>query len=163
MTNDTLKKYFEALAAKHKSILSTSTNPKVFRANIIELINATVDYALDYCIVLETQTKQIKGNIDNGLERSSSAFYVLGRCEYFEGIVSKEVMVDNCESIAKDFISKMYNDSITTETVFPDFEIEKVQINEVSDIYFNGSVGVRVEYYYSSHISLDVNETKWND
>lgn len=161
MTNKEIKTYFCDLAKKHKMVLSTDANPKLFKASILEIIEAQQSYEMDYCIVIESRAQKFQGNIDNGSKFATAAFYVLGNYDQFED-TDKESILDNCETIANDFVSSIYADSIKCPQVFPNFEIERVKMNEVKGVFFPNSLGYRIEYAYTYQQDLNKNEANWN-
>lgn len=155
------KDYFMTCAINHKIIAHGTNNRKSF---VFELFDDLIDRDrnLDYPALIVTETvvrlNDYRASQVSGIVKGS--FAILKSVGKNDSPEDKEAVIDECNEIARDIISKMYKDRKKFE--FNDLNINAFNISVMDQV--NGDcLAVLVDYEFEKPIDLKFEINNWNN
>jgi hypothetical protein len=152
--------YFEVLSRQHVLLKHTEKLPRFFRMK--RDVTTKLEKAGDVICVLETPDWNYFDNqADNFMKDKTGAFSIMKRCKV-DDFIGQDEAVDLCEQISEQFMAKMKADNRNyDDQKFGQLDINTFSAFKVGPVY-DGFYGVRVEFKFSDHISLCVDQSQWN-
>jgi len=168
MTIENFYAYFKDLSERNKVVLHNDATHKAFFTNVEEFLDAQGNNKVKYpAVVMDNIEGYLTGSSDDGaVDRQETGILVVEQVTKIDNFLLQQQAQDRMKALAISFVKRMKHDVERCEPraikLLQDFNATNIKYKVYGPV-FDNCFGVHLSFKPEQTISLDYDETEWND